>query len=428
MQTNLEQSIAAKNEPDRVRRLDRTTLAWFVLLVVTLSLYSVRQIADGPYGKDFTVFLTGASVLVEGHGGNLYDIATQTSAQHEVSGGLRFAGGLLPFNYPPYVAFLFIPLTFVSPGLAYYIWLAVQWGLLLGLALSVRANFRKWTGNAPTLQSNMLLLFCFVPVIEALLMGQMSLVLLSLWWSIFVSWRQGKWTQLGVALALAMFKPQMAVLLVAALVVQRRWRALAVALGTSILLWGGALLFCGPGVVGGYLNMLQLSSTTIGTLGFYPASMPNVRGLLTILGVSPQLSLQVAIFLWLASIAATARLWRTRYSLATCFGLTALVAVLFSPHLYIHDASLLMATVWCVQLARAEHGLEPRTGWLILPFAAMFTGIYAIVFQIASFNGLVASVLLLGLVLAVRLLRTVAGEKQQPAAEVAYMVRPGEFG
>ena len=38
-------------------------VAWYVLLVLTLSLYLLRLRSDGPYGKDFTIFMTGATVI-----------------------------------------------------------------------------------------------------------------------------------------------------------------------------------------------------------------------------------------------------------------------------------------------------------------------------------------------------------------------------
>ena len=96
-----------------------------------LAFYPLWQIYDGPYGKDFTL-LTGAHIVGAGHLSNLYDLATQTAFQTPLLGGYTFPGGLLPFNYPPYVAFFLLPLSYLSAPVAYYLWLGVTVAAQLG--------------------------------------------------------------------------------------------------------------------------------------------------------------------------------------------------------------------------------------------------------------------------------------------------------
>jgi hypothetical protein len=385
---------------------------WYLLLVLTLSLYLLRQVYDGPYGKDFTIFLTGARVITSGQGANLYDLDVQAKTQLLVVGPEAFKGGLLPFNYPPYVAALILPLTLVPPGAAYYIWVAVQWLVLVALALSISAHFRREALITP--RPVLFMLFSFAPLIEALLMGQMSVILLALWWWIFLAWRNGRWGTLGVGLALAAFKPQMAILLIAGLAAQKRWRALIYAGAVQAALWAVALLLLGPGVLGGYLRMLQVSAQTTGTLGFYPAAMPNLRGLLTTLGVPSGLSLQLALLCWLLSVGACALVWRLPWSVPTRFGVTVILAVLLSPHLYIHDATLLALAPICARLAYSERGLELDMKWVFIPCAALFLGMYSVVLQLAGgYWAVILAVWFFGLVMLAFLLRI--GSKEAAA-------------
>jgi hypothetical protein len=381
-------------------------LAWLLLLVLTISLYLLRQIADGPYGKDFTIFLTGGHLLLDGHASELYSIGTQTLVQQALAGPVTYPGGVLPFNYPPYVAALFVPLALFPANVAFYIWLVVQWAVLVGWAVWVMRSFQGWGRDA----SNLLFfaIFSFAPIVEALLMGQMSLVSVVLWWWAFVSWRAGKDVQLGVAVALAAFKPQMALLLVIALLAQKKWRALVAMALTQALLWLGAILLSGFGIFTSYIDMLRLSASTVGTLGFYPNAMPNLRGLLTIAGVPTDISLWIAMAAWLLSLAATFFIWwMPTGTFAGRFGVTVLMAVLFSPHLYTHDAALLILAVICSQFVKVEkvRGVFVR---LYAPFVLLFLSIYALVLGVfRSYVPTILSMWLLGVMLAYLLLQPV---------------------
>lgn len=370
---------------------------WLLLLVLSLSLYLIRQIYDGPFGKDFTIFLTGAHLLTDGHAANLYSVSAQATIQQTIGGSVKYPGGLLPFNYPPYVAALFVPFTFVPPNVAYYIWVGIQWVILGAWAAWVVSSLHGWGRGA----SNLLVMamFSFAPILEALLMGQMSLVAVVLWWWAFVSWRNERWGQLGVAVALAAFKPQMAVLLLVGLAAQKRWRALAFAALAESVLWGAAILLAGPGIVTSYIDMLRLSASTTGTLGFYPGAMPNLRGLLTITGLSPDMTFWAAMLGWLLSIIAAFFIWlrpvRGSGQLAANFGLTVVLAALFSPHLYVHDASLLIIAIICAYIARPQ-GFVLGVRGLFIPIALVFVGMYMLVLGVPrSYIPLILSVWLL---------------------------------
>ena len=348
---------------------------WLTVVVLALSLYGIRQWNREVLGQDFGMFLTGADILTSGHGDDLYNLTLQTSVQEKINGRAVSAERMLPFNYPPYVAVFFSPLTVFAPAYAYYVWLAIQWILVALLAFSIMRYFARHYSFAAWILIATLL--SFAPVHEALLLGQMSIVLLGLWWWALVSWRHERWVQLGVAVALSAFKPQLAVLLLVGLLVQKRWRALAVAAATQAILWAGATLLGGPQLLFSYIDMLRVSSSAVNTLGFFGDLMVNLRGLLTISGISPALSLQIAMAFWVLSIGIAIWVWQKPWSVAARFGVTVVLAVLLSPHLYPHDASLLILAFTSGALVYLEYGLSPNLTWLMIGIVAMYMGIYS---------------------------------------------------
>jgi hypothetical protein len=383
--------------------------------VLALALFAVRVMADGPFGKDFTIFLTGAHVIAEGHAGSLYDLAVQGEVQAGIGGGVVYPGGVLPFNYPPYVGSLFLPLTLVPPEVAFYVWLGVQIVLIVAWAAWVVRSFPRWGFGAPFTVPHALL--AFQPIVETLLMGQMSLVLAVLWWWALVAWRNERWGQVGVAMALAAFKPQMAALLVVALLMDRRWRSLGYAALTQAALWLGAVLAAGPGIVMGYIDMLRTSATAVNTLGFVPSFMPNLRGLLTVFGLSPEDTMWPSMAGWVVSLTLVGLLWRTARPLEVKFGLTAVLAVLFSPHLYTHDVSLLAVAVVCALLAARETGAAARRlDLLLVPYVLVFAAMYLLVLQVSrSYVPVIFAVWALGVML--RWLLWQGGRRATPARE-----------
>ncbi len=381
-------------------------VAGCLLLALTFGIYLYHEFHDSSCCRDLVVFLSGASILAHGQGANLYDVTTQGEVQKALIGPSTLSGGALVFNYPPYVGAIFIPLTWVSPQAAYYIWLVVGWVILFLFLLSVRSQYRKWHYTMP--QTTAIAIVSFAPIIEAIIWRQMSLILVFLWWWAFVSWREARWGQLGVAVALSAFKPQIALLLVVGLIAQKRWKALLYTISVQAALWGLFVLVAGPGVISSYIGMLRLSAQSVNTFGFFPEAMPNLRGLLTLAGVGLDVSSLVSLAAWVLSLGAVGLVWRTSWSISICFGLTALLAVLFSPHLYFHDASLLILAFICAELAYAEQGVP----FNIIRLLPVFYGLLAALFILVLsdwhlFTGAVLTVWLFGCVMFVVLLNAV---------------------
>jgi hypothetical protein len=110
---------------------------------------------------------------------------------------------------------------------------------------------------------------------------------------------------------------------------------------------------------------------------------------------------------WLLSLGAVYLLWRRGLPLSVKFGLTAVLAVVFSPHLYMHDASLLLVAVVCALLAApSDEVATHRLNRFLLPCALLTISMCLLVLQVTDTSAFgTLSVLLLGGVLSYAFLR-----------------------
>jgi hypothetical protein len=376
------------------------TPIWYALLLAGLALYLVRAlpITDQHIrdSTDLYMYLTGANIASSGQIADLYDLEVQSAAQRHLYDEGPVPGGLLPFNYSPYVAFLFIPLASLPLSIAYSLWTLVQVLLLLLFARSIASYYKRQGFSAP--KELLMGVFGFAPIVAALIWGQMSVVLLLLWWWAFISWREERWVQLGIAISLCAFKPQLAAFLIIGLLVQRRWLAVVSAAALQAVLWGLAILPAGFGIVGGYLDILRLSTFSTNTFGFFPGAMTNFRGLLSMLGVPSEVSGHMALAAWMLGLAFAVLIWLTHRPLAVRFGLITILAILLSPHLYLHDASLLFVAAIAAHLAWTEQHAKLDDLWFVAPMLVLSAGLFGLVLSDwRQFNGVIIAVWLFGL-------------------------------
>ena len=92
-------------------------------LAIALGVSWVQQAREGRFWQsDFSMFYTGGRIVLEGRGGQLYDLDVQTAYQAEVMP----ERGLLIFNYPPHVGLMAALLALMSRDVAFFVWTAVQ--------------------------------------------------------------------------------------------------------------------------------------------------------------------------------------------------------------------------------------------------------------------------------------------------------------
>jgi hypothetical protein len=332
--------------PQTIRLL---TMFWVGMVAVHLALFWVvkRQVTSG--APDFRIYYTAALMLRRGEGHVLYDEAAQRRTQVEVAPTAVLGDGPLPYNHPPFEAAAFVPITYLTPTRAYFIWFLVN---LLLLAAAVY-SLRDWLH---TLRSSFPRLWFFSPlaffaVANALMQGQDSIVLLLVYCLAYGAFRRANHLRAGIYLGLGLFKFHLVLPFVVLLLLARRWRTLLgfflsafVDLGVSCLLVGWTQLAEYPHYV---LHINRLQSAHI----IVPQLMPNLRGLFDGWCSAAPFWADGALFLASASLVLWAsRQWNVGELIPvqpwnTGFSVALVTTFLVGYHSYTHDMSIILLPI-----------------------------------------------------------------------------------
>lgn len=296
-------------------------IAFIVLQIV---LYAAAWRTVLPKESDFPAFYSAARTWQ--NRGNPYDLEQQCGRQIPIRGE-----PCLPFAHPPILLPLISLISTDDFVASYYRWTIVLLIVALICVLPLYKISRDWQLSVQSV--------LFLPLVISLALGQdtaFALLGVLLWiWLLL----EGKDFWAGLALSLAVVKPQIAVLLGIPLLFARP-KAFAgfFAGGALLTLFSFALV----GVEGftGLLNIVRVMSQGQG-FGVNPQHMISVTGLLVRAGLSASWSW---VFVALALVGITVlwlKLGITRQTLSV-----ALVLALFcAPHLHLHDLSLLSAPI-----------------------------------------------------------------------------------
>jgi len=330
-------------------RLTRSSLArFFVVSMVFLHGYFLWVARDRIWHgfPDFSIFYTAGRMIRSGMGGQLYSVRSQLQVQQTfISTGWL---GPLPFNHPPFEALPFVPLTFLSYATAFVVWDLLSLGVLFAVVVLLRKHSRVLAGIS--VMDGWLALIAFFPVLDTLLQGQDSIVLLLIFALAYDALSTGEDARAGIWFGLSLFKFQFAVPLVLLLTLWGRRRtgaafaatgAALVALSLSITGWKGLLDY--PRFVA------KIASTP--NSGRTPTDiMANLHGLVEgwggwpppKLGLALVLVLSAAVLAWAAS--AGQRLVRGE-DWPAAFSFAIVVCVLVSYQANPHDLTLLVIPI-----------------------------------------------------------------------------------
>jgi hypothetical protein len=364
-----------------------------VLLVWTLALTAREaDLRQWMLRTDFPAFLTGARLIAEGHGAALYDPAAQAPVQQAITAPYRYARGLLPYNHLPFLAAILSPLAAAPLAWSYGVWLAATALALLTaigllgreLAQAARSPIEaRWAPRALWALS-----LGFFPVYQSLLQAQTPPWGL-LGFTLMIRYlRRERETMAGLALTLALVKPQLLIVPLLVLIYTRRWRTL----GTFVTAAAGLALLVTPllggfGWVGQYLGLLvNVAGATADTSIIQPPLMENLRGFFTLLAtqIDPTVRLSGAapwvgpltVLASLLVLGALALAWRGRDAAlwrrdpggwdARCAA-TLLAALLVNPHGLPYELTLWLlagALIW--RAAREGGAPDPRLAAALL--------------------------------------------------------------
>ena len=341
---------------------------------------------------DFVSTLTGARIIADGNGQNLYNLDVQREAQNAVRAPYfqLDSGTILPYNHIPFEALLVTPLMQV--GLPYTAIFTI-WDLLMlaALALALGAMQRVLPVQGAALLVMLLAAISYQPLSRSFILGQNSPVVLLGICLVYASARRKLDVWAGLALLLVALKPQVLPVVGLVLLLQGRWRAL--------LTFGAALAVLCVAVmpVLGVGWPLQYAQLLVGVAGWQdtgaidPGIMHNWRGFATNLfgGWAPGLVTPLFLLLSLLSVGLIVWLWlRTRNAQTTSqrdpaqlvqvdllWAVAGIMAVLTSLHLNPHDLTLLIFPAWIIG-AYALNGAFAGTSRTLL--ALLWAGYFLI--------------------------------------------------
>jgi hypothetical protein len=220
---------------------------------------------------DFVLYYSGAKILSDGNGAQLFDLQVQRNYQSSFTD--RYRDWDLPFNHLPYELLPLLPLAKFSFPVAHALWTAIS------ILLIVIALVRLF----PFLESShrslfVLMVLAFFPTITALKMGQDSIITTLLFAETFVSLKHKRYAIAGGVLALGLYKPQFVLPLLGILVMHGRWTSLFGFLSVGLLLGAISLAMVGSdglaGLVSLWLPMIERGHVV------WPELMTNLRGLI----------------------------------------------------------------------------------------------------------------------------------------------------
>jgi hypothetical protein len=307
------------------------------LLVLQLcTLISGISIARSRY-IDFRTFYTASFMLRTGHAPQLYDYPSEQLFQSALVSPEPRA---LPLMSPPFAALPFAPLSRLGFWSAYFIFAAFNILLLLASLVLLKPFLATLSARWNT--APLLLFLTFLPAAIALIMGQLSFVLLAILCACFVLLRNQRDLLAGLLFSLALIKFQIALPIALLFLIWRQWRFFAGFLSGGTILTLISLWIIGPGNFPAYLHslfsMTQAVTAAHSTqlhFGIIPSLMPNLYGLVfTLTHAAPWgsiliLALSLLLFCWTA-------FQRPSLSLAL------LTTMLISYHLLFYDLTLLL--------------------------------------------------------------------------------------
>jgi len=295
---------------------------------------------------DLSIFYTAGMMIRRGEAHLLYSDNAQSQTQ-KVLFPEPFAGrGLLPYNHPPFEALPYAAITHLPYVYAYFL----MWVVNVLLLMACIRILKPWI---PTLSSTFprflyVVPFAFFPIAYALVQGQDSILLLTLYSLAYVSFRQGRDVRAGAMLGLGLFKFHLVLPFVFILLVKRRWRALKGVLLSASVEVVVSWMIVGTRALAFYPRyVLQVNRRRSPGVIIVPDNMPNLRGLFTGWGKETLpllvlvLTVSVCVLLWAAYEWRAGDLqdvnaWNLGFSLA-------LVAnFLAGFHSYGHDMSILL--------------------------------------------------------------------------------------
>jgi len=370
--------------------------------------YGRSFIAEG-YG-DFAAFYTAGKLLDRGQGPQLRDQEAQWEVQQEFASKVTIRQKPLPYVRPAFEAVIFAPFAALPYRSAYLIWTIVNVGLLVLFPFLVKPQ-----GAAiPSQLLQGVLCFSYVPVAIDLLHGQdVIVVLMALTMGLSRLKKQAEF-QAGLWFALALVKFHLMIPIMLILALRRKAKVVVGFIFGALALLGISIAIVGWRGVASYPAYLWHLNAAHNAGMASPESMPNMRGMLTIVwgtNAFPAWANWMLVGLVLAGIVFVSYLWDSdsgdSHFWDIGFSIAIITTLITSYYAYSYDLTLLLLPIFL--LGGSFKRMNELNGW---PKAIFFLSagllctpvLWLIFFGVGSFY-LMVPVLLLLLISAVRAMK-----------------------
>jgi hypothetical protein len=326
----------------RARLLQRAGIALCLALLIGLVASYIMLLHSGgagPKKTDFVPYFSAAHLVETGQGDAIYSFHQLGQFEASLVRPLRVKDGVMPYLYPPYFALLLAPLASLPYTVAYLLWTILNVALL-GLSILALQRYAGLRGAAALFFWAGAL--SFLPVLVGLAQGQTSIVLLAVFTGACLALRAGRSVPAGCLLACVLIKPTYVLPLLAVLLLRRSWRAVAACAASAIVLLAAPVLLLGASVNTGYGNTLLEASGWRKQIGGFQAQWNHsISGLVQLLlpgRAATMLALVLCLVILGLFLVAVAR----THELDVSFALAIVVGLLVSPHVLVHDLTLLL--------------------------------------------------------------------------------------
>jgi hypothetical protein len=226
---------------------------WQNLFLVAVFIFYLAQVGflvvkDGfllGYGLDYLAFWSAGKIADEKGYSEIYSIENLRTAQTQEMETLGLLEKGEEANYSPfpvpYFSFFVIPFQFLSrvnPKISYWLWTSINLAVLIGYLIFFLQKTQ--TDNSP-LSSNkrmLLLMLLSFPVVESLTEGQVNIFLLVCTGEFIRYALNNKSLPSGLWLGGLLLKPQLPIIIIPVLLIQKNWKVLLGFFASSGLIIG----------------------------------------------------------------------------------------------------------------------------------------------------------------------------------------------
>lgn len=267
-------------------------------------------------GNDFLEFWVAASLALAGKAPEVYDFARFHQALAAAAGG-SFP---LPWFYPPIFLLMVLPLGWLPYHAALGLWTAAGLGGYLGVIRAIVPHPLTWC-----------LALAFPGVLINLDYGQNGLLSTALLGGGLVLLRRSPYLA-GALLGVLWYKPNLALLIPAALLAGRCWRALAASLASGALLSLASGLILGWDLWLAFLGVLSRPMEALKTGAAALEQMPTVFSMVRMSGGSVDAAHAFQIVVAAGTLGVTVWVWARETPWVIRASLLVLGTLLFTPY------------------------------------------------------------------------------------------------